>query len=1564
MKRRRYKRAHDDDADNEQVFSCDDARVAYIEHVHDNVIRSLTKHLHSGYVGDKVQSCKLALENARKRWRSDPRHLRNKKSSSADDFDDQDLGGVFEEDIPDVEQMIDQVMIQESRAFEADKHDNYERHKRALHVRATCLVTYSNGTKTARVVGDWPTLSRNVPLSITGRLERVERSVTGGGNNRVSIVNCTRHSLGHWIQPSARKSISGREFYELLREADNMHDNEARAHVKRFFEPPVPVTPVVNATDAASANGSGGFEAPVIYRSNRHMKQSMALEESRSRTHSAGVGAGQRRETVREHLDRVHSTSQQQFVAACDHTLRVDELLTKIKRSRLPLKKFLSTEYSALGARLTLLSEKLLFIRDAYDDPEVMLECVARGDTYVDLVCSLLEKEAHVLCFRRLRTVRGEKTGRRELTLLPDLSVDLYQALLARQGIDGDEKIGVAVDIYHSIMLRDVFGDHLPPQSGKPTSGHMFSVFGADPSHFMDSYYHSANGDEVNERSARVSEQIRKVRENKSAPQQIDTGIAYSERRARRAEPGERLRDFNTLTHMGRFLLPDRDETTNKLPDIPLSMRRLLLHDMDRLSCECGASVFVEALSWLTEQDIVLTEEHVGSGPYNNGMPFTAFYLYEIYQKQKQVVDTLVDIHRRAVQQSLHVPEAHMKIVTPTLSQLHGKWCTRLEEWRKEYVKALNVTEKEKKLMGVVERKSTEQSTSANLIEQAQQGAGNNNGANAAISDEMRKMLPMKMLAVRIAKQYSKMESELRQICKDLPYDFIKDAYQDCKQGKPMHRWPLLSLRNPDAVLDGGGSYCQEQLDAIESMGIEGITLLTGRGGVGKTECVSHILKRYAPEQVCCVAFTGQVASELSRRTGHHASTIHSVLFKHAKYLQAMYRARSYRRHKKKSLLRTGALSGGQKPTAATGHQFGTNPNTTGSSEASTAGSHQPSGSAVDVRLGEEFDLNDVKACKDASELRAFVEHMIECYPPFTSPLQDTRVLIVDEVSLLAFPLLCQLLRAAHCPAEGRFIERLILIGDLDQLPAIGYGNVQSDLAHAAPSLVRQLVVNHRSTGQNIFPLAEALGEHRYMLPLPKFEHFDTAEEKLEQIRKSDDADAGNDVICIHTGKWDVRKTIEMIYDSMGCVKDESLRTSIQCLAGTNREVEDANRSIRWLYFGQQQTRAYTERERKRRQRLASQKPNGTLGSALQLIRPSASTTNNNNDSNDDDSIDADDYNIFSWEVAKDERDKIEALIENQVRVGDVVYLRKNDCVVYYPRDESEEKREKRFYNQRRLECIQFYNAPRRLIANVLCRCGRCQPDEIQTAKMNNSRTPCMQRLDLVPVRRRDRINPASIAKKHYFSYHDEQIPGRKTASRRLGVFRDESGEFIEMDVEAQLRPRTKYGYGFAMTVHKMQGSQAPTIVYICTNPMAMLNWKHLYTAVTRARTRVIILSTYEVFDKLARRRDPFRRSSIWFMLGQRIAKTLREYPQSYSARNAARLVPQVLNEQTTYSTDKVWQLFETLRAETLERARTANQSTASATNKHKRSADNDADNGSRKRKAKESIVSLMDMDF
>lgn len=56
--------------------------------------------------------------------------------------------------------------------------------------------------------------------------------------------------------------------------------------------------------------------------------------------------------------------------------------------------------------------------------------------------------------------------------------------------------------------------------------------------------------------------------------------------------------------------------------------------------------------------------------------------------------------------------------------------------------------------------------------------------------------------------------------------------------------------------------------------------------------------------------------------------------------------------------------------------------------------------------------------------------------------------------------------------------------------------------------------------------------------------------------------------------------------------------------------------------------------------------------------------------------------------------------------------------------------------------------------------------------------------------------------------------------------------------------PRKQIELGYAITTHKAQGSEFETIIYcICAGQAYLLNRRNLYTAVTRAKHHVIIVT-------------------------------------------------------------------------------------------------------------------------
>jgi exodeoxyribonuclease V alpha subunit len=78
--------------------------------------------------------------------------------------------------------------------------------------------------------------------------------------------------------------------------------------------------------------------------------------------------------------------------------------------------------------------------------------------------------------------------------------------------------------------------------------------------------------------------------------------------------------------------------------------------------------------------------------------------------------------------------------------------------------------------------------------------------------------------------------------------------------------------------------------------------------------------------------------------------------------------------------------------------------------------------------------------------------------------------------------------------------------------------------------------------------------------------------------------------------------------------------------------------------------------------------------------------------------------------------------------------------------------------------------------------------------------------------------------------------------------------------------------HAYAMTCHKMQGSEARTVVIVCHSANArMLTREWLYTAATRAKFRVVILANDRGLQKAIQRQE---------IKGKTIADKIKTYTQ------------------------------------------------------------------------------------
>ena len=893
----------------------------------------------------------------------------------------------------------------------------------------------------------------------------------------------------------------------------------------------------------------------------------------------------------------------------------------------------------------------------------------------------------------------------------------------------------------------------------------------------------------------------------------------------------KRLCDENPMSFAGRFQLLPRGAQYTRDMCIWLGV------DRKRISKDCTHDDFIAALHWLSAESLVVIERFIGTGKHNRGMPVDAFYLAEIHETQTRLVSLLTDIYERGVAHSLNGENSgddQSQLSAPRLVALHRVQLAAKARYYQLYTPAV-------KEIGKAAKSNDETSVELGSDDTEEGNEEKDDNDDDDDDDEPEKPPSLiALLAQRIARDDVEWRRHYEQHMKECK-GVSRDAYADVRGTRAHRRLPLLRVASVARHTIEGLPLSDEQIAALERIQWSPMVQVSGRGGVGKSALIELILSMFPPEQVLCVAPTSNVASDLSARTGYKAFTIHSVLTRYSHYLEAHNRAMSYRQRALKYTAPVAANSGGG----------------------------GGAGAGI-VRRAEQFELEDVMGCTDDRELRAYVDHMLEAYPPFVSPFEGKSVLIFDEVSLSAVSIAKSLIDAFHSPRNGRAIRRIIFVGDFDQLMPLGWGSFQSDIGHGMPTTVCELIRNHRSVGTRLFDIAQAMAEHRYTMPMPPFTDRKAAFRAIKN---------GDDIVALECTPRELVSTIDNVLLELHAIDDLEQRKRVQFISTTNDTARLANEAIRWKYFGENMLIDYQEALLESHRRNPGQPP------------------------------------VDIRDALEKERERINKRLAMQVRVDDRIYLTRNSRVVFSPRNDNEHRYEVQFSNSRRLVAMQFYDAPLRV--TKACRCGKCprperadDDDDEEEGARGKHKYPCLERLDLVPDRRQKRSE--------HIKYHDQNV-GRGQhgpAFRRMGIFQDDNGNWVEMDVTRMLVPRSRYGNGFTLTTHRLQGSQTDIVVYICVDDRWYINWKFLYTACTRARQRVIILSTQKVFNQLLRRKTPLRRSAMWFELLKNTTAVLKRYPQSAAAAHAREQFPALFDLQRL-SSDEQWALLENKRYRT-----------------------------------------------
>ena len=101
----------------------------------------------------------------------------------------------------------------------------------------------------------------------------------------------------------------------------------------------------------------------------------------------------------------------------------------------------------------------------------------------------------------------------------------------------------------------------------------------------------------------------------------------------------------------------------------------------------------------------------------------------------------------------------------------------------------------------------------------------------------------------------------------------------------------------------------------------------------------------------------------------------------------------------------------------------------------------------------------------------------------------------------------------------------------------------------------------------------------------------------------------------------------------------------------------------------------------------------------------------------------------------------------------------------------------------------------------------------------------------------------------------------KQKISREFYVFDDLSGSIIRPE-KASFLHLGKPSHAWALTIHKFQGSEADTVVYGVSDSK-METWQHVYTAVTRAKRRMIVVGRWEDLAAAVKRSPRKRQTTL-----------------------------------------------------------------------------------------------------
>ncbi|XP_062913854.1 DNA helicase B isoform X1 [Mobula hypostoma] len=124
-----------------------------------------------------------------------------------------------------------------------------------------------------------------------------------------------------------------------------------------------------------------------------------------------------------------------------------------------------------------------------------------------------------------------------------------------------------------------------------------------------------------------------------------------------------------------------------------------------------------------------------------------------------------------------------------------------------------------------------------------------------------------------------------------------------------------------------------------------------------------------------------------------------------------------------------------------------------------------------------------------------------------------------------------------------------------------------------------------------------------------------------------------------------------------------------------------------------------------------------------------------------------------------------------------------------------------------------------------------------------------------------------------------------------------------------EVEKECKLVHAWARTIHTFQGSEANTVVYV-VGTAGRQNWQHIYTAVTRGRKRVYVVTSENHFTKAVTAKSPYRNTRLREWLQEKLVKPrlppcfegLQFQQQAGWAPTPAELCPALFNSSVSLS--------------------------------------------------------------